>query len=78
MDNMATTELTNPQMEILNLMSFIKSPETLLLLKQSISDFFAQKAEDELNRLWENGELNDERIESFRNLHERTPYNWWL
>ncbi len=72
---MATTELTNPQMEILNLMSFIKSPETLLLLKQSISDFFAQKAEDELNRLWENGELNDERIESFRNLHERTPYN---
>lgn len=72
---MATTELTNPQMEILNLMSFIKSPETLLLLKQSISDFFAQKAEDELNRLWENGELNDERIESFRNLHERTLYN---
>lgn len=72
---MATTELTNPQMEILNLMSFIKSPETLLLLKQSISDFFAQKAEDELNRLWESGELNDERIESFRNLHERTPYN---
>ena len=72
---MATTELTKPHMEILNLMSFIKSPETLLLLKQSISDFFAQKAEDELNRLWENGELNDERIESFRNLHERTPYN---
>lgn len=72
---MATTELTNPQMEILNLMSFIKSPETLLLLKQSISDFFAQKAEDELNRLWESGELNDERIESFRNLHESTPYN---
>ena len=72
---MATTELTNPQMEILNLMSFIKSPETLLLLKQSISDFFAQKAEDELNRLWESGELNDERIESFRNLHELTPYN---
>ena len=28
-----------------------------------------------INRLWENGELNDERIESFRNLHERTPYN---
>ena len=72
---MATTELTDPQMEILNLMSFIKSPETLLLLKQSISDFFAQKTEDELNRLWETGELNDERIESFRNLHERTPYN---
>lgn len=29
----------------------------------------------ELDRMWNEGTLNEERIESFRHLHERTPYN---
>lgn len=32
-------------------------------------------ADDELDRMWNEGTLNEERIESFRHLHERTPYN---
>ena len=56
------------------MMSFVKTQESLLLLKQAISDFFVQKAQMEIDRLWQTGELNDEKVESFRNLHERTPY----
>lgn len=71
---MPVSSITTPQMEILNLMSFIQSPETYSMLKQTISDFFAQKADEELDKMWSNGELSEEKIESFRTLHERTPY----
>lgn len=43
-------------------------------LKQAISNYFAKKAEDEIDRLWENGTLTEAKVEGFRHLHERTPY----
>ena len=70
---MATT-LNEAQLQILDMMSFIKSEETLNDLKKVISDFFAQQAQNEIDRLWENGELNENKVEGFRKLHERTPY----
>lgn len=70
---MAAT-LNQAQLQILDMMSFIKSEGTLKELKQIISDFFAQQAQEEINRLWESGDLNKEKVESFRKLHERTPY----
>ncbi len=62
------------QLEIIDMMSFVKTQDSLLQLKQAISDFFIHKAQVEIDRLWQTGELNDEKVESFRNLHERTPY----
>lgn len=62
-------------MQILDMMSFVKTPEALKDLKQVISDYFAQKADAEMNKMWNDGILTEERIESFRHLHERTPYN---
>ena len=56
------------QNDILNMISFVKDENTLVMLKNLISDFFAQKADEELNRLWDEGVLNDDKIESFRNL----------
>ena len=44
-------------------------------LKQAVSNYFAQKAEDEINRMWDEGTLTEEKVESFRTLHERTPYS---
>lgn len=70
---MATT-LNEAQLQILDMMSFIKSEKTLNELKKVISDFFAQQAQDEIDRLWETGELNETKVESFRKLHERIPY----
>ena len=63
---MATT-LNEAQLQILDMMSFIKSEETLNDLKKVISDFFAQQAQDEIDRLWENGELNETKVEDLEN-----------
>lgn len=71
---MQSTVFNNAQMELLDMMSFVDTPEMLAQLKQAISDFFARRAEEEIDRLWETGALNEQKVESFRNLHERTPY----
>ena len=72
--NMATTVLNTAQLEMLRMMSKVTHPEVLNELKQVVSDFFARRAQEEIEHLWESGELNEERIEDFRHLHERTPY----
>ncbi len=71
---MQSTTLNNAQIEILDMMSFVKSQEALADLKQVISNFFASELEKEMNQLWESGEMTEEKVEGFRNLHERTPY----
>ena len=71
---MQSTSLNNAQLEILDMMSFVKSQEVLADLKQVISNYFASELEKEMNRLWETGEMTEEKVEGFRNLHERTPY----
>ena len=71
---MAATVLNDAQIDILNMMQWVKSPEAITDLKQVISDFFARKAEDEMNDLWARGEMTQEKFESFATLHERTPY----
>ena len=76
--NFMATTLNEAQLQILDMMSFIKSEETLNELKKVISDYFAQQAQEEIDRLWENGELNETKVEGFRKLHERTPYKWWI
>lgn len=72
---METTVFNTAQLELLKMMSFFNTPESLQELKQVISNYFAQKADEEMNRLWADGTLMDEKVESFRHLHERTPYN---
>lgn len=72
--NMATTVFNEAQLELLKMMSVFNTPEAVSDLKQAISDYFARKAEDEINKMWKEGTLNEEKVESFRTLHERTPY----
>lgn len=71
---MTATTLNEAQLEVLRMMAVFNTPEAVSDLKQSISNYFAQKAEAEIDRLWENGTLTESKVESFRTLHERTPY----
>lgn len=71
---MATTVFNEAQLELLKMMSVFNTPEAVSDLKQAISDYFARKTEDEINKMWKEGTLNEEKVESFRTLHERTPY----
>ena len=70
-----TATLNEAQLQILDMMSFVKTPEALMELKRVISDYFVQKADAEMNKMWDDGTLSEERMENFRHLHERTPYN---
>ena len=71
---MAATALNDAQIDIINMMQWVKSPEALADLKQVISDFFAKKAKEEMDKMWACGEMTPEKFESFKTLHERTPY----
>ncbi len=68
------TVFNQAQLELLDMLSFVKSPMMLSELRQVVSDYFAKQAEEEIDRLWEDGTLNETKVESFRHLHERTPY----
>ena len=70
-----TATFNQAQMQLLDMMSFVKTPEALSDLNKVISDYFARKADEEMNKLWDEGFLNDEKIELFRHLHERTLYH---
>ena len=71
---MQTSRLNTAQTELLRTMSFVKTDDSMKELKKVISEYFAQKAKSEMERMWETGEMNDKRFDSFRELHERTPY----
>lgn len=71
---MLINQSTTYQSEVMNLMSFVKTEETFIQMKRVMAEFFAKEADKELNRLWENGIIDDSRIEDFRNIHERTSY----
>ena len=72
----AKTDIFTPgQLQILDMMSFVKTPEALDDLNLVISNYFAKKADEELDEMWNEGVLNEEKVESFRHLHERTPYH---
>lgn len=73
-DNKQSTVFNDAQLQLLGLMSHIKSEETLKELRLVVSQFFAQKAEEAISEMWADGTLNDEKVEGFRHLHERTPY----
>lgn len=71
---MTLTQPSTYQSEVINMMSFVKTEETFLQLKKVMAEFFAKEADKELSQLWEDGTIDDSRIEEFRNIHERTPY----
>lgn len=71
---MAATALSKAQIDILNMMQWVKSPESLTELKQVISDYFAARAKREIDAMWQRGEMTQTKFDSLADLHERTPY----
>ena len=74
MATMVRQPLNAAQIELLNSVAHLDSEEDLRELKHTLSLFFAKLADKEMNRLWDEGVLNDEVIESWRHEHMRTQY----
>jgi len=70
------TLLNEAQLGILRLLGRMKTVEQVNELRQVISNYYAQKATEEMDRLWENGEWSEVKNEGVLKEHLRTPYNY--
>jgi len=57
--------LTNLQVELLQLYSLNLSDEELLAIKRLIARYFADKASDEMDRLWGKNRWTDETMDKW-------------
>ncbi len=66
--------LTNLQLELLKLFSSPVSNDELLEIKDLLVQYFANKAMDLADEVWEKNEWNEKDEKNFLNDHLRTPY----
>jgi hypothetical protein len=71
---MERTIFNNAQLEILDLMAYVESEDTLNEIRDMLSRYFAEKAQKEIDKLWEEGTINDIVVEGWETEHMRTPY----
>ncbi|MBO5580047.1 MAG: hypothetical protein J5952_06465 [Prevotella sp.] len=62
------------QMHLITLMSHIKSSVALDQLKDQLADFYARQIDEDMEKLWESGEWNEQKLQSLQNAHFRTSY----
>lgn len=62
------------QIEMLELTSRVTSEVEMQDIRRMLGQYFAKQAEDAIDRLWDEGKLNDDVIEEWKNEHMRTPY----
>lgn len=74
----ATTVQSKPftpfQIEMLELISRVTSEVEMQDIRRILGQYFAKRAEDALDRLWDEGVLNESVMEEWKNEHMRTPY----
>ena len=70
------TVLNEAQLSVLRLLSMMKTVEEVDELRQIISNYYAQKATEEMDKLWEQGDWNEEKNEAVLSEHLRTPYKY--
>ena len=64
--------MTNLQLELLKLFS-VELPESQLIeIRDLLAQYFAKKASDEMDRLWEENNWSDKTMEDWSNEHLRT------
>lgn len=70
----AATELSNVQKELLKLYAHNVSDEQLRSIKQMLADFFAKEIDRQMAELWKENSWGEEKIETWKTGHYRTPY----
>ena len=70
-----TGKFSNAQLELLKLFSADVSEEHWEAIRDYAKKYFAAKATEEMNKLFEENGWGDEKIEEWSKAHFRTPYN---
>lgn len=69
------TTLNKAQLVLLKAMRTLKTEEEVRELQRAIARFFADRADREMDRLWESGIWNAEKQAALEHAHYRTPYS---
>ena len=60
------------QIEMLEMASRVSSEVEMQDIRRMLGQYFAKRAEDAIDRLWDEGVLNNEVIEGWKTEHMRT------
>ncbi|WP_128545485.1 hypothetical protein [Larkinella soli] len=72
---MATeNKLTNLQLELLETFSYQLPEEQIREIRQLLTQYFLDKADQEMDRLRQENGWNEKTVEQWAQAHERTPY----
>jgi len=71
---MERTYFNQTQLHLLKMFSYAKTDEDLQDIKDALCEYFAKKVDEEMDKLWESGEWNEEKNEAVLKEHLRTPY----
>lgn len=67
----ATGKLTNVQIELLKIFQYDLPDTQLIELKNIIAKYFAQKATEEMDKLWDENSWTNDTMEEWANEHLR-------
>lgn len=68
--------LHEAKMGLLRVIDRIDNVDEVQSIRQIITNYYAKKVDDEMDRLWESGEWNEQKIKDLKNAHLRTPYRY--
>lgn len=69
------TKISPAQYELLNMLSNVTRDEDIAELKRLLVKFLNDCLQKEIDRLWDDGVINEKTIEEWGKEHMRTPYN---
>ena len=65
----------NPaQRAVLNVISCLQSEQDLADLKRTLVKFMNDRLQREMDKLWESGEMSNEKLQEMQSEHLRTAY----
>ena len=70
----APAKLTNLQVELLQTFSYSLPDEQLAEIRQLLAQYFLNKADAEMDKLWQENGWDENTIETWVKGHDRTPY----
>jgi hypothetical protein len=71
---MQVQSMNESQMMILESFAGAQDEQEVNALMDVLRNFYATRLEAEMQRLWDDGTLNQEALDNLRNEHLRTPY----
>ena len=69
---MSYTEMA--QLELMNAAANVTSQEDLDALRLTLSLFFAERAQQAIDKMWDEGTFDQKKLDELRGQHLRTPY----